>query len=524
MLPSLVFGTLISHSSPQNLTWAAQFSEQFRAGIPYPRWMPDSFDGLGSPAFYFYPPLPFWLDSLVSIATFNLLTVPYRLAVTSTVLLLASGLAMHAWLRHATGNRLVALAGGVAYMAAPYHLLDHYTRGAFAEFTAFVFLPLVVLSIDLVARRRRGGMALLAATFAALLMSHLPAALLASLTVVPLYVLRKGWRRPDIVARCAAGGVLGLALAAVYLGPALLMQDTISAQVFWSGFYQVENWFVVAPSHWPESYLMWMITLMVVCDSLVCVWLCVAFRHHGDVTLWAGGCLVCLVLLSGLVPWFWQLPELDKVQFPWRLMAVVEFMLLTALCVAPFGKVDRSAIYALGGAAAAGTAAMALLVYDVANRIAYGQGHSSLARQDVREYMPHAFPHRAGLRYDELGLEAVAATPPISCAPVARLCRAEPGRFGALAIELDSDQPTTVTLRRFAFPAWQLAPPLPITATEPYRLVSFVAPAGQHLLRLDRQALWPERWGWIISCLSAVLLLAGAYGAGFPPVSRRNSS
>src|SRR5437660_1076123 len=33
----------------RNLTWAAQFAEQFRAGIVYPRWLSDSFDGLGAP-------------------------------------------------------------------------------------------------------------------------------------------------------------------------------------------------------------------------------------------------------------------------------------------------------------------------------------------------------------------------------------------------------------------------------------------------------------------------------------------
>ncbi len=52
MLPSLLVGTLISHSSPQNLTWAAQFADQFRAGVLYPRFLPDSFEGLGGPAFY----------------------------------------------------------------------------------------------------------------------------------------------------------------------------------------------------------------------------------------------------------------------------------------------------------------------------------------------------------------------------------------------------------------------------------------------------------------------------------------
>ena len=33
MAPSLWLGTMPSHSSPQNITWAAQFAEQFRAGI-----------------------------------------------------------------------------------------------------------------------------------------------------------------------------------------------------------------------------------------------------------------------------------------------------------------------------------------------------------------------------------------------------------------------------------------------------------------------------------------------------------
>ena len=51
LAPSLFLGNLLSHSSPHNVTWAAQFSDQFRAGIPYPRWLPDSFDGLGSVPF-----------------------------------------------------------------------------------------------------------------------------------------------------------------------------------------------------------------------------------------------------------------------------------------------------------------------------------------------------------------------------------------------------------------------------------------------------------------------------------------
>src|SRR5471032_3243830 len=167
LLPSLLRGTLISHSSPQNLTWAAQFAEQFRTGILCPRWLPDSFDGLGGPTFYFYPPAAFWVDGLLSLVTFDALSVSYRLSVSSLILLWASGLSMHAWLKAEGVSRQTAFYGALAYVAAPYHVLDHYYRGAYAEFAAFVVLPLVALAIGKIAERQRFGPLMLTGAYAA---------------------------------------------------------------------------------------------------------------------------------------------------------------------------------------------------------------------------------------------------------------------------------------------------------------------------------------------------------------------
>src|SRR5258708_22156635 len=194
LAPSLLLGTMPSHSSPQNITWAAQFADQFRAGVLYPRQLPDSFDHLGAPTFYFYPPIAFWVDALLSVITLDALSVSRRLSVSSLLLLWASGMAMHAWLRAETASPPAALCGALAYMAAPYHLLDHYYRGAYAEFAAYVFLPLVALAIRQIADGRRFGVALLALSYAALPMAHLPTALLISVTVLPMHVLYRGWR------------------------------------------------------------------------------------------------------------------------------------------------------------------------------------------------------------------------------------------------------------------------------------------------------------------------------------------
>lgn len=527
LAPSLVLGTLISHSSPQNLTWADQFAEQFRAGILYPRWMSGSFDGLGSPTFYFYPPLPFWIDALVSVLTVNVLSVSYRLAVTSVLILWASGLTMRAWLLRTTGNRTAALLGALAYMAAPYHLLDHYRRGAFAELTAYALLPLIVLAIRLIADRRRSGLVLLALSYAGLVMSHLPTALLASATVIPAYVLfragRLGERRAaaGLLLRCLMGGALGVGLAALYLVPALELQDWISADQLWTSFYRVENWFVLAPDRWVDPDTMRTIAALALAVVVLGAGLCIALLQmpagdprRQEFGFWIAICLVCLALMAGLVPWFWDLPPLPKVQFPWRLMVVAEFAAITALCLTPFGALRT--VYIFVAAAVALAPGVVLIATDAAARIDFTWRHRPLDRHDVKEYQPRGYK-QAGPRYGDLGLEPLRDVPAISCVPAARVCRAEDGRFGAMQITLDSDASTKVVLRRFFFPAWRIDADTPLAPSEPLQLVSFTAPAGRTTGALHRVALPVEQWGWAISGLSLAVIL------GIAALSARNT-
>jgi hypothetical protein len=494
MLPALVLGTLISHSSPQNLTWATQFAEQVRAGVLYPRWMPDSFDGLGGPAFYFYPPLPFWADALVSIVTANVMTVPYRLAVTSTLILFASGLAMHAWLRQQTESGRAALWGALGYMAAPYHLVDYYMRGAFAEFTAFVFLPLVLLTL------RRP--VLLAFAYAGLLLSHLPSALLVTATVLPAYALARA-PTPGELVRMLAGGAAGLALAAAYLLPAMTLQGWISSDQLWMPFYHVERWFVVTPDRWPEPYIMQVITWFTIAYAIAAGATLVLFRRY----LWAGLSLACLALIAGLVPWFWQLPELSKVQFPWRLMLVVEFATVTALCTVPLASLGRPRIYLYVAAAIALVPGLVLAGDDTVERVQFMFKRVTLRQQDVKEYEPRGYPQAGALGYADLALEPVKDVPLIACQPAATVCRATPAGFGALAIEVEATQRTSVIVRRFFFPSWRLEPEGAIVPTPDYRLVRFFAEPGRLAYRLDRAPLPVERWGWGISGAALLLLL-----------------
>ena len=172
---------------------------------------------------------------------------------------------------------------------------------------------------------------LLALSYAGLIVSHLPVALLVSATVLPAYLLVR-IRTPTMLLRAAAGGLLGLGLAAIYLLPALTLQGWIAAEKFWSRSYSVDYWYLLAFDRWPDPDFMNIVTSFAAAWAVLAAGICLFFRKRGDAFFWAAVALVCVVLMTGLVPWFWQLPELGKVQFPWRLMVVVDFAIVTAVC------------------------------------------------------------------------------------------------------------------------------------------------------------------------------------------------
>jgi hypothetical protein len=523
LAPSLATGVITTHSSAHNLAWATQFADQFRAGILYPRWMPASFDGLGSPAFYFYPPLAFWIDAALSAISFDALPVPWRLGLGSILILWLSGLAMHSWLGCITGRPRVSLVGAVAYMAAPYHLLDHYMRGALAEFTAYALLPVLMLSVHRLAMRQPFGVPLLAVSYAGLLVAHLPTALLVSATLLPAFVLFRAWSLRSwpaawrLAGMAGLAGALGAGLAAIYLVPALELQSWISPHQLWKRFYLPENWLLLWPERWPDPAIMQVIGGIAIAVAMMCVGLCVVLLLIADdhpvraeLGFWTVSCLVGLLLIGGLIPWFWDVPLIAKVQFPWRLMVAVEFAAIAALCLAPIAGQRRAVVYIFVAAAIVLVSPLTMIGRDAGNRIAYSLRVTALEQRDVKEYQPRGYPQNDMQGHADLGLEPLKGIPLISCKPAAIVCRADPGPFGELRIEVDSGEPTVVTLRRFFFPAWQLEDGTPLAPMVPLRLVSFGASAGRTKTTLRRVALPEEKWGWAISGLSLALILAVA--------------
>src|SRR3979409_34623 len=65
-LPAIIYGIpfFSDDGVSHHALWYTQFSTQLWAGDLYPRWLMGMNEGLGSPVFYYYPPVAFFLTSL----------------------------------------------------------------------------------------------------------------------------------------------------------------------------------------------------------------------------------------------------------------------------------------------------------------------------------------------------------------------------------------------------------------------------------------------------------------------------
>ena len=462
MAVQLLWGLQASDSASYNIIWTQAFRQAWARGELYPRWLTDSFEGLGSPTFYFYPPLAFFLTGLI-----HALGVEVTRAITlaTTLLLFASGVAMERWLRWRGTPSLLAAA---LYMALPYRVTDIYDRGALAEHAAFVWLPLIAIGIE--ALPRRWAPALLAASVAGLLLTHLVTALLALVFLIAPLGIRRVLQSRETLVPGLCGAIVGAGLAGFFLLPALTLQDQIQTDLLWTPHYQVTNWFIW---NWDRSRWLAFGPLLLSCAGVVIL----AYQER---RWWFW--LTALAALSafGLLP-ILGLPILSMVQFPWRTIGIVLFLGMTAFAGRRLSL--RTTLLALcflslGWANEYGEAAQKILKWGAQPAAALD------GMPDAAEYLPRGLKAGVTDLQRQPRLEAYSAYP----------------RSSAVSFRRSGEH----TIGRAAFPIWRLVHngrEIPYSGP----LISFKGGPGEY--RVERRWIWQEEVGAIVSALALMALV-----------------
>jgi hypothetical protein len=347
-IPFFFLGIPSGHDVEFHLYSWLDVLSQWKQGVVYPRWAAFAHFAYGEPRFVFYPPASWGLGAALSaIFPWTLVSGIYIWLV-----LLAAGVSMFLLARQWLDRRNATFAA-VLYAVNPYHLVIVYWRSAFAELLASSLLPLLLLLLLRTEEKGRRVTVFLAFILAASWLINAPAAVMIHYSLALLVVVIAWQRRsPRVVLAGSAAVVLGAALAAFYLFPAVYEQKWVNiAETVGAGLRPRDSFLFAhttdAEHDTFDHLISWVATAEIML-TIAAVWAARRWRDRNrelwlSLVAWAAAC--ALLMLPITAPLWNILPKLRFMQFPWRwlLCLGIPFSLLTTLGVRRW--TSRLAIY-----------------------------------------------------------------------------------------------------------------------------------------------------------------------------------
>lgn len=513
-IPVLRFGIPLGHDAAEHLSWYQCFIAQLGAGELYPRWLQGMNGGLGSPDLFVYSPLPYYAAAVFHPFIGRGREI-YDLGFSIAGAIIAAGLAAYFWFRQLAPERLIPALGALVYLGIPYYLkTDLYPRVALAEFWAFAWMPIILGFTHLTVRSRsRAAMAGLAAGWGLLFATHL----FTTLLFLPVGLIYAFWladpgQRLGSFFRACGGMLLGAALAAVYLLPALAYEKYISAYhlIETRPDYRFDQNFLFSThTEFLDSlsrFTGW--TAMVALLFFACAMLAKSHRTRWAGMFWAVTGAVSLLLMLPAGMWFWRnLPLLHDIQFPYRFNTLLTLgtAALAALGLESLREQRNWQKLILTGAAV-------ILMLGWARPLARVlRSHHSPFYMPVKvDYLITAWANWTDPKLVSLrGISMPQDPPRVAPAKGAAIVnRWDPRR---LEFTVVSESQEWVTVRQLYFPGWAAflsdGRPLQLQPSTPEGLIRILVPAGTSKISLRLVRGIPEIAGWILSAGTAVFLI-----------------
>lgn len=302
-----------------------------------PRWAPNLDSGYGSAVFNFTYPLPYLISAVIFMALPTMITTSLNLTI---ILTTVSGvLGIYFLARQFSLPPWRSAIAAVLYLAAPYTLINIYSRTALGEIAFFALLPWVMWGVENIIRKKKGSLLLsvfLVIDLSLLFISH-QTSLIITLPVLAIYYWIRTKAKSEFIAlikQTIPIVVISLLLTAWYWLPALMEKQyvildrtsTITNYLTqfpqrWSFFFhQITNldrlntfkMVSVGYSSWIIFLIsLWITTKKKVTDKKIILYLL------GTITL------ATLLMMPFSRP-LWLISGLGNyLQYPWRLLSIL---------------------------------------------------------------------------------------------------------------------------------------------------------------------------------------------------------
>lgn len=507
-------GNLINgHDAMAALIRAMSMNKYMGHGQFLVRWSPEINWGYGYPMFNFYPPFFSFISVMIFQVTQNMAVAINWACILFWIL---SGIGMFLFAREFWGDE-GGMLSALLYVYAPYHILDLYIRGAFAEFSSFAFFPFILLSIWKISRKVSLGFFLLGigSIFGLSLTHNIMSMLFFPVAAAYMFYLFFFEKRSLWIAYAVAMFIIGLMLSSFFWLPALLEKEYLNLNFLIGAHYDFhDNFISFSKLFWPfNKWTMDHISFQVgVIHSLFCLGTAVFLPKIFKINRSLG--LGYVFFLSvGLISVFFTLPYssicwehiniLRFIQFPWRILVVTVFT-MSFLCGSILLLISNSMVKKAFLIAAGLFSIMFYLKIlpepafitnkqNIEDFLALGEGEYTpkwvLVPPDKRPDSKFQIIRGNGQFGEEKALNPV--------------------RY---EIKFQGLEQSLVCFHTFYFPGWQVyidGQPTEPHLDNPFGLVLFSVPSGEHDIQVVFGSTLVRTISVIISWVGVVLLLGG---------------
>lgn len=587
-----------AHDAKHSVFFLVEFDQTFRDGSLWPRWAPDFSFGYGYPLFNLYAPLAFYAAEIVHLTGFGFTAAVKTVYILAT---LGAGLGMYGFVRRLYGPAAGFLAA-VCYMYIPFHLVEIYVRSAYAEFVSLALAPFLFWAFtELVAAPSRRWLAAAGFVYGLLALTHHTSFFTFTpflmIYIIYLITAKLYTNPPSQISHSksktcaeqsrsiqnlkskitpilypAAAGILGLALAAIYLIPMLTELQFVKLEQWTSGSYNYLQHFVYFSQFLsPEwgygyagvgllddfSFQLGLVPIVLLTFALV-LSLLYQYPHKNTALFFIVSTLAAILMMSPLAEPLWQVvPIASLVQFPWRLLTITTFTMSVAA-----GALIAGLNYQLTMSNEQLTINNEQLIHNsqfTIHHLPFSFVYL-LSLVTILASFSYTLPQYTdipawaetplavinwdkGSVVDRVGMVSVTDEQPQTSPMESQYLNGEPlitagiitgeGTVNLLhhggasdIVEVQANTPVTLQFYTYNYPGWQVTlnnQPIPHRYEPPYGLITVDLPPGRHTVTLQMGHTPPRIAGTIISTLAFFIILALAFAPRLPFTKIDNS-
>ncbi|MGL6197694.1 MAG: 6-pyruvoyl-tetrahydropterin synthase-related protein [Lachnospiraceae bacterium] len=329
----------------------------FFDGQIIPMFDPTAANGYGYSWNAVYSPFSAYCLAFLKIF-FSTYTASFKVYIFLTLLL--SGIFMYGFVKEAFSSSKTALVSALLFMSAPYHLIDIYFRTAVAEYTAFVFLPLLFWGIYRLLYRDGQKCYLLTIGAAGLVLSHNLTAFMVLPFIVYFVIINFKVLKSKIFWKHAVINItLTMMICMLNIAPMIEFMKSAPYYVFQPGTMSTTleglgknaKRIVNLLSSTNYSFRYGLGPLLVTPLILSPYAICKSFKNKQNRALTISFTFLSVItifLVSNQMNWL-DMPQIfGKIQFPWRYLAFANFFMSIVAGItieSIFEKIDMKIVF-----------------------------------------------------------------------------------------------------------------------------------------------------------------------------------